>query len=241
MGSARGSGPGRRATKRAATRSALVQAGRRLFARQGTDATTFQQIADEADVGFGSVFNHFASKAELRDAALADMLMAFARILGQLATEVADPAERLAAFVRIIVRTAVRDPDWGGFLVRTSVETSAFRVVVVDQISAVVAEVWRRRTADRQRLAAVAVAAGGVILASITSRLADQLDEDAAELAAGAVLRLADVPPRTADRIARRPLPTYEVDTTAPSNRTRSRTGEVPTAASRRRRVRPAS
>jgi AcrR family transcriptional regulator len=216
--------PDRRATRRAATRKALIQAGLRLFARKGTDATTFQQIADEANVGFGSVFNHFASKAELRDAALADMMITFAAVFERLATQITDPAERLAAFVRITIKTALRDPDWGWFLVRTSVETPLFRVVVVEQISGVVRQVWRRRTINRQRVEAVAIAAGGVILASITSRLTGQLDEDVAEYAAGAVLRLADVPPRTADQVARRPLPD---DTTAPATAPRRRTARA--------------
>jgi AcrR family transcriptional regulator len=46
-----------------------VRAGRRtLFARQGVENTRINEITEEADVGFGSFYNHFDSKEAIVEA-----------------------------------------------------------------------------------------------------------------------------------------------------------------------------
>jgi AcrR family transcriptional regulator len=48
----------RHTRRREQTRAKLVEAARTLFARHGVDNTRINQITDEADVGFGSFYNH---------------------------------------------------------------------------------------------------------------------------------------------------------------------------------------
>jgi AcrR family transcriptional regulator len=56
----------RRDDRAAATRSALVEAGRRLFASQGYFATSTEEIVDQAAVGTrGALYHHFADKRDL--------------------------------------------------------------------------------------------------------------------------------------------------------------------------------
>jgi AcrR family transcriptional regulator len=45
-----------------ATRDAILQSARRLFARQGFDSTTTRDIAKEAEIASGTLFNYFATK-----------------------------------------------------------------------------------------------------------------------------------------------------------------------------------
>ena len=71
----------------------LLDAARALFARQGVDSTRIQEITDEADVGFGSFYNHFPSKEALIEAVLT-------------APSSVAPGN---------------DPDWGRLLVRLDV------------------------------------------------------------------------------------------------------------------------
>ena len=40
-----------------------MQTARTLFARQGVENTRINEITDEADVGFGSFYNHFETVA----------------------------------------------------------------------------------------------------------------------------------------------------------------------------------
>ncbi len=55
--------PSRTERKRARNRDALVAAARRLFTRDGFDATTIAAIAEEADLGFGTFYRYFEDKA----------------------------------------------------------------------------------------------------------------------------------------------------------------------------------
>jgi AcrR family transcriptional regulator len=57
-------------TKGERTRAAVVEAGYRLFVRQGYNATSMRQIADEVGLSLGAAYNHFASKEDIFAAVL---------------------------------------------------------------------------------------------------------------------------------------------------------------------------
>ena len=49
--------------RRARSRAALIDAARRVTALKGGDATSLRDIAAAADLGLGTFYNYFASKA----------------------------------------------------------------------------------------------------------------------------------------------------------------------------------
>ncbi len=51
--------------RRQQTRDALLGAARALIAEGRASEASIQEITDRADVGFGSFYNHFDTKAEL--------------------------------------------------------------------------------------------------------------------------------------------------------------------------------
>lgn len=57
--------PGRRERKKAATRQAIADAAREMFAEHGFDSVTIKQIADRADVSLATVYAHFPQKEAL--------------------------------------------------------------------------------------------------------------------------------------------------------------------------------
>lgn len=59
-----GSGPDRRARRKAETRARLLAAARRLFVERGYHGTRPQDVARAADVGAGTFYLHFADKRE---------------------------------------------------------------------------------------------------------------------------------------------------------------------------------
>jgi AcrR family transcriptional regulator len=67
-----GSGGGRRRAMAAQTEAALMEAGRRVFARNGYLDAKITDIAAEAGRSVGSFYKHFAGKEELLQALLAD-------------------------------------------------------------------------------------------------------------------------------------------------------------------------
>lgn len=73
---------GRRERKKAATRSNLEEASFRLFASQGYDETTLQDITEAADVAPRTFFRYFASKEELILGSAAEMEESMTSLLG---------------------------------------------------------------------------------------------------------------------------------------------------------------
>ncbi|MFC0169547.1 TetR/AcrR family transcriptional regulator [Pseudoduganella danionis] len=71
--------PDRRSRKRQATRQAISDAATRLFIERGFDQVTVDDIAEAADVGRMTVFNHFQRKEDMffdRDAEGRELLLA---------------------------------------------------------------------------------------------------------------------------------------------------------------------
>src|SRR5690242_7456226 len=114
----------RGARRRLETRMRLVRAACDLMARKGIGATSIQEITDTADVGFGSFYNHFASKDAIAEAVMEEAIETFGAAADRLAEMIDDPAEVLAASVRHAVARAASDEAWGWFLVRTALARS---------------------------------------------------------------------------------------------------------------------
>jgi AcrR family transcriptional regulator len=116
--------PDRHARRRGRTRTKLVDAARRLFARQGIDNTRINEITDEADVGFGSFYNHFESKEAIVEAVLAEAVAARGEAIDAATAELDDPAEVVAAAHRSLLNLARSNPDWGWLVIRLDLSLS---------------------------------------------------------------------------------------------------------------------
>lgn len=94
--------PGRREAAKAATRAALQDAARRLFAQRGFTGTTVQAIAEAAGVTERTFFRYFGSKDEL----LADLVLGGLPVL-QAAIVARPPSEAPLVAVRNAMLTTV--------------------------------------------------------------------------------------------------------------------------------------
>jgi AcrR family transcriptional regulator len=97
--------------RRAKTRQALIAAARAILAETGETNASIQEIAERADVGFGSFYNHFETKTDLFDAAVADALDDYGRLIDELTGQIEDPAELFAASIRLTLRLAALHPE----------------------------------------------------------------------------------------------------------------------------------
>jgi AcrR family transcriptional regulator len=109
---------GRQGRRRAQTRAKLVAAAGALFARQGVENTRINEITEEADVGFGSFYNHFDSKEAIVEAVLGETIAAQGAAIKAVTADLDDPAETVAVAHRYFVSLARTDPDWAWLLIR---------------------------------------------------------------------------------------------------------------------------
>jgi AcrR family transcriptional regulator len=92
--------------RKARTRRALLDAARALIVERGTTDMSIQEITERAGVGFGSFYNHFTSKSELFEAAVAEVLEEHGRLLDQMTAGIDDPAEVFAVSLRATAHLA---------------------------------------------------------------------------------------------------------------------------------------
>ncbi|MET8169478.1 TetR/AcrR family transcriptional regulator [Streptomyces sp. NPDC005329] len=195
--------------RRAETRQALVRAARQILAETGDTGASIQAIAERADVGFGSFYNHFESKTELFDAAVKDALEEFGQAFDRHLQGIDDPAELVAAGFRLSARLADSRPELMQVLRHRGLghihSDMGLAPRAVRDLETGIAS--GRFTVGDPTVALTAL--GGSLLALLELRFArPDLDADeAASNLAEMLLRMLGVPPEDARDVARRPLP----------------------------------
>ncbi|WP_433594348.1 TetR/AcrR family transcriptional regulator [Nocardia sp. CA-145437] len=96
--------------RRERTRNALLGAARKFLA-EGRSAVSIQEITDEADVGFGSFYNHFDSKEQLFDEAVRSVLQVYSEMRDGIVALYDDPAEVFAVSFRMTARLQRQVPE----------------------------------------------------------------------------------------------------------------------------------
>jgi AcrR family transcriptional regulator len=116
--------------RRSKNREALINAGHKIIAEKGIDAATMAEIAEAADVGAGTAYNHFASKDELVMAVMERVMDRLAIRIKAATESFDDPAQVFAFGVLSTMRTATTDSRWRWLLRRSEVIADAmFRVL----------------------------------------------------------------------------------------------------------------
>jgi len=201
--------PTRLDRRKARTRRALLDAARALMAERSTSDVSIQEITDRADVGFGSFYNHFTSKSELFEVAVADVLEEHGNLLDQVTAGIDDPAEVFAVGVRATARLAEEQPVIAQVLVNAGLDY----VIAEDGLAPramrdVERAVQHGRFAVTTPFLAV-VSTTGCLMAYLHVRLhaPHLIRPDAADELAEEVLRMLGLDPRSAHDVAHRPLP----------------------------------
>ena len=105
--------------RKARTRQALIDAAVRLIAEGRGDRASIAEITEEADIGFGSFYNHFDSKEQLFQTASEEVLERWGQLIDRATAGLTDPAELFAVGTRISGRLGWTHPDIAGFLTGT--------------------------------------------------------------------------------------------------------------------------
>jgi AcrR family transcriptional regulator len=200
--------PNRLERRKQRTRAALIKAAQRLIA-EGKVNVPVLEITQVADVGMGSFYNHFDSKEQLFEAAVADVLDAHGAILDRLTESIDDPAETFATSFRLTGRLFRRRPQESEILLANGPALiSSDRGLAPRALRDIKAGVDAGRfTVDDPDLALAM--AGGALL-GLGKLLRDDPDRDdarAADAVTENVLRLFGLSAAEAHAICQRPLP----------------------------------
>ena len=195
----------RHTRRRERTHRKLLDAAKALFARQGVESTRINEITDEADVGFGSFYNHFESKEAIVEAVLGEEVAAHGTAVELVTADLDEPAEIVAVAHRYFVNLARIDPDWGWLLIRLDLKLSLESLGPFAQ-----RDIERGIRAGRFRVANKRVAlfaAGGALLGVMRDVLDGHAPKDADRHHAEGVLRMLGLSAEDAAEVARRPMP----------------------------------
>lgn len=194
--------------RKARTRAALIGAAQRFLADGGRTEVSIQEITDAADVGFGSFYNHFDSKAALFDAAITETLAEHAQLIRQATAHLDDPAEVFAASVRLTVRLRRTHPQMARILLNTGL---SHLTDAEGMPASALRDLQTAAAAGRFDIAdpyvALACTGGSVLGLFRILEARPEMDADAAtDQLAASLLRMFGVPAGEARRIASRPL-----------------------------------
>src|SRR6267154_889125 len=115
--------------RRQRTRETILTAAELVFRRKGIDGATVNDITDQADVAYGSFYNHFKSIDEIVGALVAASLQRVAARTGSI-LERAERVELLPCVgARVIMRTLWQDPAIRWLLGRPYVFVDEFHKV----------------------------------------------------------------------------------------------------------------
>ena len=109
-------GPTRLDRRKARTRQALIDAAVRLIAEGRGERASIQEITEEADIGFGSFYNHFESKDQLFETASSEVLERWGRMIDGASAGITDPAEVFSISLRLSARLSWTHPEVARFI-----------------------------------------------------------------------------------------------------------------------------
>jgi AcrR family transcriptional regulator len=195
------------ARRKEQARQRLVRAAAEIIVSKGTEGLRLREIADLADVGFGSFYTHFDSKEELIAAVVKDTVQSLSAPVVAQSAQADDPAEAAAGAHRWFIRLAATDPKTAQLIVNLD-RADVMLELAVDQNARQLLkrgmDSGRFRTMDVETTLAFVV---GATIAVMRGVLEGRLDSTADIASAEAFLGVLGVDPSSAAEIARRELP----------------------------------
>jgi AcrR family transcriptional regulator len=120
--------------KREKTRRSLVDAALRLLARKELGEIALLDVAAEAEVSNGTIYNYFRTRDEVLEAVGVTLADEFSDAIAALSSNVHSGAQRLSIGVRMFIRRAADDHQWANALLRIIHLDQAMRSRLADRL-----------------------------------------------------------------------------------------------------------
>lgn len=191
-------------------RTRIYQAALRVFAENGGSEITVSELAEAAGIARGTIYNNIEEPEKLFGQVSASL--SHEMIIRTEATmrDLTEPTQRLATGIRLFVRRAHEERDWGRFLVRFAFSDSALTAMMHepparDVRAAIAAKRFKVNESYAPTL--VSLLNGATIAAMISVVRGDQTWRDAGSMTAEMFLCAGGLSRAEAHRIARSDLP----------------------------------
>lgn len=210
--------------KKARTRQQLVDAALRIYARKGAGELALNELAEEAGVSNGTVYNYFRTREEVLEAVGLELAAQLSRHVALVSAGVASGAERLAIGVRTFLLKAQEDPEWASALISVVRYAEGMRAAFAGYVRADLDAGFQQgdfRYEDEDiAMVLVISATTGAMATVVEGRGVEHHDS----IVAGMILRALGVPAAKAGRISRLPMPPApEAGLPAPVDKRRQR------------------
>jgi len=174
--------------------------------KRGVETVTIHDITEAADVGHGTFYLHFKTKAEVLHPVIDRLADEVHARVDRVTRGSEDPALRLATGIRIALRAIASDPLWNWYVFQSG---TPFRRLAEGMGAPPVEDMNRGVASGRffvVNLRATWSFVDGALIGVLNAWSQGMLGEDAAEITAASVLRSLGVGVDEANRIANEPL-----------------------------------
>jgi AcrR family transcriptional regulator len=193
--------------KRERTRRGLVDAALRLVARKEVGEIALLDVASEAAVSNGTIYNYFRTRDEVLEAVGIAMASEFSDAISALSSGVHCGAQRLSIGVRMFVCRAAYDHQWANALLRIIHSDQTMRSRLAAHVLGDLREGLRAGAFAYEdegiALDMVVSCTTGAMRSVVEGRVVAEHDQRVAEM----ILKALGVTPAKAKKIAGKPLP----------------------------------
>jgi AcrR family transcriptional regulator len=177
-----------------------------IFARDGFEAASVNEIAQVADVANGTFYLHFRDKEAIAGEVAFRIAADVAGRLDAAMTGLDDAVERVAFATRQFINLASSAPDWGWALFRAAWALPALREQVMAYLRADLQRGQRQGVFKVEIDSFLVEMFGSMVMAALYARLQGTVDDDAGSRLTELQLRMLGVTPARAKRVAWRAM-----------------------------------
>ncbi len=199
--------PTRGTRRRARSRAALIDAARVVMGQKGVDATTIADITETADLGFGTFYNHFKTKDEIVEAAMAELVDRLGDQIDELIGSIDDPFFAQVVAWRQVVDAAISDPMIGWFIMRSAKTMGIMNEGLMGRFHRDASAAVKAGHFKIEDMRVVSILIGAGILSLINGRLQGVLDTGQVNEGIALLVSHLGISIDEARNLVRRPIP----------------------------------
>lgn len=188
----------------------IHKAALRLFAEKGVMQLNISDLAEEAGVARGTIYNNVETMEQLFEQVASQLSSEMHQRIAISFASVEDPAERLSKGVRQFIRRAHDEPHWGEFLNRFAMSNASMREMFYSQVTVDLLQglkIGRYQIRQESLASVISLIAGSTLGAMFMVREGIKTWRDAGSETVELLLRALGVPAEEALKLARLDLP----------------------------------